>query len=68
MVMLPVASSNIDSVGYENRILHIRFRSGDLYEYYGVPQSVYLGLLSASSVGQYFHSQVKGRYEYRQIG
>lgn len=49
--MLPVASSNIDSVGYENRILHIRFRSGDLYEYYGVPQSVYLGLLSASSVG-----------------
>lgn len=68
MRMIPVSSSNLSSVGYENGVLHIAFHSGGLYEYTGVPVEVYQGLMSASSHGQYFHRYIKGVYPYRRIG
>ncbi len=68
MIMQPVSSSNIAAIGYENGILHIRFHSGGLYEYSDVPESVYRGLMSASSHGQYFHAHIKSNYAYRRIG
>lgn len=68
MNMQPVRSSNISSVGYDNGLMHIRFNSGGVYAYYNVPQTVYNGLISAASVGSYFHSFVKGRYGDTKIG
>ena len=53
MDMIPVSSSDIASVGYENGTLYIRFNSGGLYKYSNVPESVYHGLMSASSHGKY---------------
>ncbi|MDE7323914.1 MAG: KTSC domain-containing protein, partial [Lachnospiraceae bacterium] len=49
MNMIPVSSSNIASIGYDGSTLHIRFNSGSLYAYYNVPESVYSGLMNASS-------------------
>ena len=49
MNMIPVDSSNLSSVGYENGTLYVAFNSGGLYSYSGVPASVYSGLLNASS-------------------
>ena len=68
MIMQPVSSSNIAAIGYENGILHIRFHSGGLYEYSDVPESVYRGLMSACSHGQFFHAHIKSNYAYRRIG
>ncbi|MDC1141530.1 KTSC domain-containing protein [Planctomycetota bacterium] len=63
-----VTSSNIASVAYENSILLIKFNSGDVYAYQGVPKSVYDGLLTAESIGSYFHSQVrKPGYSFDQL-
>jgi len=62
MVMIPVQSSNISSIGYENSVLHIRFNSGGLYQYTNVPRSVYDGLMQASSHGKYFRAYIRGRY------
>lgn len=45
MRMIPVSSSNLESVGYENGILCIAFHGGRIYEYTGVPESVYQGLM-----------------------
>ena len=67
MQMIPVASSNLAAVGYDQDIMVVSFRNGTAYEYSSVPKSVYEGLLSASSKGQYLHSFVKGRYSYRKI-
>jgi len=66
--MISVSSSDLSRVGYEDGTLHIAFNSGGLYEYTGVPESVYRGLMSASSHGQYFHAHIKGVYPYRRIG
>ena len=68
MQMIPVSSSNLSSVGYENGTLYIRFHNGSLYSYSNVPASVYQGLMSASSHGQYFAAYIKKCYPYRKIG
>ncbi len=68
MNMIPVSSSNISSIGYQNGTLYVSFHSGGLYAYSGVPESVYRGLMSASSHGSYLASHVKGVYPYRRIG
>ena len=67
MNMIPVDSSDLSSVGYENGTLYIAFNSGGLYSYSGVPASVYSGLLSASSKGRYFHANIKNVYPYQRI-
>lgn len=68
MNMIPVSSSNIASIGYENGALYVAFNRGGLYAYSGVPESIYHGLMSASSHGSYLVSHVKGIYLYRRIG
>lgn len=68
MNMIPVSSSNIVSIGYENGTLYVAFNRGGLYTYSGVPESIYHGLMSASSHGSYLASHVKGIYPYRRIG
>ena len=68
MNMIPVASSNIYSVGYDDDILYVRFHSGGLYAYFGVPEYVYSNMLHAPSKGKYLHAHVKGHYRYQRIG
>ena len=64
-----VRSSNIHSVGYdrETRTLEVEFQTGSIYQYLGVPEDVYDGLMRASSKGSYFHEHIKERYRFRQI-
>lgn len=64
----PVSSSNIRSIGYEpdTKTLEVEFHSG-VYQYSGVPESVYRGLMQSPSKGSYFHDHVKDRYSFRRI-
>ncbi len=66
--MIPVVSSDLSAVGYNGGVLVIRFHSGGTYQYSGVPESVYQGLMGAPSHGRYFHANIKGRYPYMRIG
>lgn len=56
-------STNIRSVGFAETgqslgILEVEFRSGGVYRYFGVPASIYAGLLAAKSKGGYLHRAV----------
>lgn len=65
-----VSSSNLKSVGYDadNMVLEIEFLSSGIYQYYNVPQSIYSGLMNASSKGSYFDSYIKkGGYRYSKV-
>jgi hypothetical protein len=59
MERVAVSSSNLSSVGYdaESQTLEIEFHNGGVYQYAGVPEEVYEGLLSADSQGKYFSRQ-----------
>ncbi len=70
MERIPVQSSNLASVGYDatSSTLEIEFHSGGIYQYDGVPQEIYDGLLSADSKGKYFHRNIKNAgYPYTKI-
>ena len=62
--MISVRSSVISAIDYDSEllILFIKFKSGSLYKYYRVPESVFNGLLNARSKGTYFNSKIKERY------
>lgn len=67
----PVSSSNLASVGYDSntQILEVEFLRGGIYQYLGVPPSVYSGLMAAISHGSYLSQYVKNAgYRYRKIG
>lgn len=65
-----VASSNLHSVGYDSdsMSLEIKFLSGGVYQYSGVPEDRYAGLMRAGSKGGYFDSYIKNRYPTRKVG
>lgn len=69
MIRTPVISSDLVSVGYDptSHILEIEFKIG-LYQYDDVPESVYNALMSAASLGKYFHAFIKNAYTPRRIG
>ena len=59
-------SSNVVGFGYddERRVLKVEFKNGSVYDYFDVPDQVFNGMKSASSVGQYLAQQVKGTFRY----
>jgi hypothetical protein len=69
MLMVPVASSNLLSVGYEPMTAEMRveFRNGSIYSYSRVPSAVHAGLMSAGSHGEFFWDYVRDRYPYRRV-
>lgn len=62
-----VQSSSLRSVGYESGVLEIRFLSGGVYRYFGVPEPVYRALMAASSKGTYFLEHIRGAYRYTRV-
>lgn len=69
MNRIPVASSNLKSVGYDptNKILEVEFHDLSVYHYTNVPQSIYNNLMSASSHGSYLAQYIKGVYPHQKI-
>ena len=64
MDRIPVASSSIASIGYDevSVVLEIEFVHGGVYQYFGVPEHVYQELMGASSMGAYFHNQIRNGF------
>ena len=69
MHLEPVASRNLAAVGYDPLAaeLQVLFRSGRLYSYAGVPDSVHRALMDAPSKGRFFHWWIRWRYPYRRL-
>ena len=66
----PIDSSVIASMGYAaaRRILEIEFHSGDIYDYFDVPEEEYAAFRCAESKGTYLNQIFKLRgYRYIRI-
>lgn len=63
MIMQPVASQNLVSVGYDDstNTLYIQFKNGT-YKYHNVPNHVYRNLMNAPSKGKYHAAFIKDSY------
>jgi hypothetical protein len=69
MIRTPVVSSNLASVGYDERarVLEIEFHGSRTYEYLDVPADYYTALLNAGSKGRFVARFIKGRFRYRHV-
>ncbi|HEV2079323.1 MAG TPA: KTSC domain-containing protein [Allosphingosinicella sp.] len=61
-----VTSSAVDWVDRhpETGTMEIRYKEGDRYSYFGVPEQVYRGLLEAPSIGAYVNERIKPFYRF----
>lgn len=69
MNRVPVASTGLSSVGYDNgsQTLEIEFTGGRVYQYFHVPASVHRELLRAASLGSYFSANIRAVYRFARI-
>jgi len=69
MIRTPVESSCIKSIGYDDSksVLEIEFVSRKVYQYSNVPNTVYSGILMASSKGTYFNIMIKDVYRFSEF-
>ena len=65
MEMINVRSSAIRAVGYDpaTRRMRIAFSEGKTYDFCGVPEHIFNGLLAASSKGTYYNNHIRDRYQ-----
>ncbi len=66
----PVSSTNIRSIGYDSAtaMLEVEFTSGDIYQYFNIPEALYKQFLSAPSKGQFLNDYIRFSYRYQKVG
>lgn len=70
MDMQEVKSSQIAGIAYDSETQKLRIKfsgNGKLYEYDDVPSEVAGGLGGAESVGKFFGSTIRGKFNHRII-
>lgn len=69
MNRVPVRSSNIISIGYEEetQLLEVEFKTGRIYRYSSVPPHVYASLMRSESHGKYFLQHISNIYSYIEV-
>lgn len=68
--MIPVVSSNVESIGYNEgtQILRVKFLNGAIYEYKNVPLVEFEQLKNTSSAGSYLNRNIARNYPYEKVG
>lgn len=70
MTRIPVSSTSVASVGYDatTMTLQVEFKkSGYVYDYFEVPETVYRELLAAESVGTYVNQNIRSAFRYARV-
>jgi hypothetical protein len=66
-----VESTNINTIGFnkELKFLDVEFKTsaGKIYRYSDVEEDTYEDLINAKSIGKYYLSYIKGKYEVEQL-
>jgi len=64
-----VKSSNLHSYAYSSlsKVLEVKFKSGAVYQYTGVPKHIWNALKAASSHGSYFYHNIRTSFPYRRV-
>ena len=65
--MLKCDSSNINEFGWKDDTLTVIFKHGVAYQYYKVPEKVFVDMQAAESKGKFLNAFVKGVYNYKKV-
>lgn len=69
MDMQACDSTTIAKRGYDStrKVLHVEFKSGDVYRYEDVPPDVAHAFMNAQSAGRHFHANIRHQYAGKKI-
>lgn len=64
-----MTSSVIESLGYDpgTQVLEVEFRTGRVYQYFGVPPTLYGLLRNAGSLGEFFNRTIRSDYRCEEV-
>lgn len=65
--LIPVQSTNIQSLGFDKNGLWVRFMGGALYRYPMASKQLFDDGLKAESVGGWFRDKVRGKLEHLKV-
>ena len=65
----PLESEMFASAAYDaqSQTLYLRFRSGDVYRYFGFPEAQYPDFLNADSRGRYFLKYIRDSFRHERL-
>lgn len=66
MQLVPVVSSYVDAIGFEDGVLEVHFKKNVVCQYPNVPESLFKDFLAAPSKGQFVHQRLR-HLPYRRI-
>ncbi len=69
MDWVPVESRVFEEAAYlpSDRLLYLKFRTGDVYRYFDFPSEQFNEFLEAASKGRYFAHNIRDIYPYEQV-
>ncbi len=67
MERVEVQSSNVKAISFHEGTLEVEFKNGGVYRYQDVPGEVFERMKSATSVGRFFNSEIRGQYTSEKI-
>lgn len=66
-----IESSNLKTITYDsedqNLIIEFKGKENNRYQYKNVPEELVENFLKSESKGKFFHSDIKGKYEFKKI-
>jgi hypothetical protein len=62
-----INSSIILAFSYENNNLYIKFKNNEYYKYENVPRNIYEEFYNATSMGSYFHKNIKKNFKMEKV-
>ncbi len=65
---LTINTSGIDDFVYKGQTLKITFQDGSVYEYFGVPKSIYNKFLSSTALSRFAKRHIFNSFVFRNIG
>ncbi len=62
-----ITTAGIDDFLYKGQTLKITFQNGSVYEYFGVPQSIYNKMINSPTVARFARRHIFGSYTFRNL-
>jgi hypothetical protein len=62
---ITLASCGIVDFNYEKQVLTVHFMDGSVYEYFGVPRSIYIKMANSDSYARFVRRHIADAYVYR---
>jgi len=64
---LTTTTSGIDDYSYKGQTLKITFQDGNVYEYFGIPKTIYNKFLNSSTLVRFARRHIFYAYTYRNV-